>query len=163
MRYQLVQKLLSWGDDFTIKDAQGTDVFFVDGKAFSFGSKLSFQDMAGNEQAFIEQKVFNWGPTYEIHRDGCVVATIKKELFTFFKDKFEVDVPGPNDYHVEGDLIDYEFVFTRPREGHVATVSKKFFSWSDSYGVDIVDGEDDVLILATTVVIDQVCHDDRNR
>ena len=30
-------------------------------------------------------------------------------------------------------------------------------------GVDIVDGEDPVLILATAVVIDMVCHQDRRR
>lgn len=159
MRYQMRQKLLSWGGDFTIQDATGRDAFFVDAKALSIGKKLSFQDMQGRELVFIEQKLFRWGPTYEIQRDGQVFATVKKELFTFFKDKFEVDVPGPNDYHVEGNLLDYEYTFTRPQNGVVATISKKFFSWSDSYGVDIVDGEDDVLILATAVVIDQVSHD----
>jgi uncharacterized protein YxjI len=43
-------------------------------------------------------------------------------------------------------------------------VSKKWFSWSDTYGVDITDGEDDVLILASTVVVDMACHpDDKHR
>ena len=40
-------------------------------------------------------------------------------------------------------------------------VSMKWFSMSDTYGVEIADGEDDVLILAATVVIDMVCHDDK--
>ena len=31
--------------------------------------------------------------------------------------------------------------------------------WSDTYGVDVAEGEDDVLILCSTVVIDMVCHD----
>ena len=43
---------------------------------------------------------------------------------------------------------------------HVAEVSKRWFSFSDTYGVDIADGEDDVLLLASTVVIDMVCHAD---
>ena len=30
MRYVMRQKLLSWGDDFTIKDENGTDAFFVE-------------------------------------------------------------------------------------------------------------------------------------
>jgi uncharacterized protein YxjI len=42
----------------------------------------------------------------------------------------------------------------------VAEVSKRWFSWSDTYGVDIREGEDDVLSLASTVVIDMVCHAD---
>ncbi len=162
MQYRIRQKLLSWGDDFTIQDADGHDLFFVDGKAFSFGNKLSFQDMNGRELAFIAQKLLSWGPTYEIQRDGETFATVKKELFSFFKTKFEVDVPGPNDYRVEGNFLNYEYTFARPKGGVVARVSKKLFSWSDSYCVDIVDGEDDIIILATAVVIDQVCHEDND-
>ena len=37
-------------------------------------------------------------------------------------------------------------------------MSKKWFSWADTYGVDISPDQDDVLILATTVVIDLTCH-----
>ncbi|MEM7201949.1 MAG: hypothetical protein AAF628_16905 [Planctomycetota bacterium] len=44
MRYRVRDKLLSWGDDFTIQDGDGRDAFFVDGKALSFGKKLSFQE-----------------------------------------------------------------------------------------------------------------------
>ena len=158
MRYRIRQRLLSWGNDFTIQDADENDVFFVDGRAFSLGNKLSFQDMSGRELAFIKQRLLSWGPTYEIERGGEIFATVKKELFTFFKTKFEVDVPGPNDYRVEGNFLDYEYTFTRQKDGVVANVSKQWFSWADTYGVDIKDGEDDVVILATAVVIDQVCH-----
>ena len=41
-------------------------------------------------------------------------------------------------------------------------VSKRWFSWSDTYGIDINKGEDDVLILASAVVIDLVSHPDKN-
>ncbi len=157
MRYVMKQKLFAWGDDFTIKDAAGRDVFFVDGKAFSFGDQLSFQDMAGQELACIKQKVFSWGPTYELYRGGRLMATVKKELFTFFKCKFTVDVPGPDDLTAEGDFLHHEYAFTRAWVA-VAGVSKKWFSWTDTYGVDIGEGADDVLILAATVAIDMICH-----
>jgi uncharacterized protein YxjI len=45
----------------------------------------------------------------------------------------------------------------------VAQVSKQWFAWSDTYGVQISPGEDDVLILASTVVIDMACHGDHKR
>jgi len=35
-------------------------------------------------------------------------------------------------------------------------VSKEYFSFKDTYGIDIVQGEDDITILATAVVIDLV-------
>lgn len=156
-RYRMKQKLLALGDDFHIQDEEGRDVFFVDGKALSIGDKLSFQDMNGTELAFIKQKVLRLAATYEIYRNGERVAEVKKELFSLFRDKFEVDVPGPNDYKVEGNIIDHEYRFTRGGET-VATVSKQWFSFRDSYGVDIRPGEDDVLILAAAVVIDQASH-----
>jgi uncharacterized protein YxjI len=159
MRYVMKQKLFSFGDDFTIKDENGQDVFFVDGKVFSFGDKLSFQDMAGNELVFISQKLLSWGPTYEIYRGSQLAAVVKKSLFTFFNCKFTVDVPGPDDLEAEGDFLDHEYSFTRGGQT-VASVSKQWFSWTDTYGVEIAEGQDDILILASTVVIDMACHGD---
>jgi uncharacterized protein YxjI len=155
------QKFFSLGGQFNIKDESGVDVFVVTGAVFTFGHQLTFSDMEGNQLAFIKQKVFSWGPTYEIYRNGELYAVIKKELFTFFKHVFTVDIPGPDDLVAEGDFLDLEFSFTRHGEP-VAQVSRKFFSFGDTYGVDIQPGEDDVLILASTVVIDMVRADRRN-
>lgn len=162
MRYLLKQKLFALGDDFTIKDEQGNDAFFVDGRAFSIGDKLAFQDMQGNELAFIRQKLLSWGPTYEIYRNGEVAAVVKKEHLTFLHCKFSVDVPVPDDLEAKGNFSDHDYQFARRGES-VAEVSKRWFSLQDSYGVDIADGEDDMLILASTVVIDMVCHPDKDR
>lgn len=162
MRYVIKQKLFCWGDDFYIKNAGGEDVFFVDGKAFTLGDKLSFQDLQHNELAFIRQKLLSWGPTYEIHRKGELAAVVKKHLFTLFRCKFTVDVPGPDDLEAQGSFLDMEYAFTRGGKT-VAEVSKRWFSWTDTYGVDVHEGEDDVLILASTVVIDMVCHKDHKR
>jgi uncharacterized protein YxjI len=162
MRYVMKEKLFALGDDFTIQDEHGTDVFFVDGKAFTIGDQLSFQDMRGNELAYIKQKVLSWGKTYEIYRSGRLAAVVKKELFTLFKCRFTVDVPGPDDLEAQGDFLDHEYEFSRG--GHtVAAVSKKWFSWTDTYGVDVAEGEDAVLILASAVVVDQACHPDRKQ
>ena len=67
---------------------------------------------------------------------------------------------GHDDLEAEGDFLDHEYHFARGGR-IVATVSKQWFSWSDTYGVEIADGEDDALLLASTVVIDMVCHGDR--
>jgi uncharacterized protein YxjI len=74
MRFVMKERLLSWGDDFYIKDENDRDVFFVDGKAFSLGDQLSFQDLEGNELAYIKQKLIAIGPTFEIYREGRLVA-----------------------------------------------------------------------------------------
>ena len=162
MRYVMKQKFWSWGDDFTIRDENGHDVFLVDGRAFSWGDKLSFRDMSGNEVAFIRQKLLSWGATYEIEVHGQMVAVVKKHLFTFLRCKFTVDVPGPDDLEAQGNFLDHEYIFERSGQA-VAEVSKKWFSWTDTYGVDIAAGQNEVLILATAVVIDMVCHQESKK
>ena len=160
MRYQIKEKFWALGDDFYITDAHGQRAFFVDGAAFSWGSKLSFQDMQGNELAYIAQKLLTFMPKYSIYRNGQLFAEVKKE-FTWFRKQFTLDVPGPNDYTIDGSFWDHEYVFTRGGRT-VARVSRSFFSLTHTYGVDIVDGEDDVSILATCIVIDQVLHDEQD-
>src|SRR6185312_14180057 len=112
VRYLLKQKLLSWGDDYYVRDDQNRDVYFVDGKAFSIGDQLSFQDLSGRELAFIKQKIFALGRTYEISRNGAIAAVVQKHLFSPFHHRFTVDVPGPDDLEAEGNFTDHEYRFT---------------------------------------------------
>lgn len=158
MRYTMRQDLLSFGDDFTIKDDDGRDVYRVDGKAFTLlREKLAFQDMAGKELAFIREKLIALTDSYEILRDDKQLAVVKKDLINVFRCGFTVDVPGPDDLEAQGNLLDHEYTFTRGDRA-VATVSKRWLTVRDTYAVDVADGEDPVLILASAVVIDQVCH-----
>jgi uncharacterized protein YxjI len=161
MRYVMKQKLFSFTDDYKITDADGKDAYCVDGKLLSLGKNLSFQDMEQRELAHIQQKLLNWGPTFEITRDGELVAVVKKELFTFFHCVFHVDEPGHDSLTAEGNFNDHEYVFTRAGQ-QVASVSKQWFTFADTYGVEVEGDEDPVLILACTVVIDEACHGDQN-
>ena len=87
-------------------------------------------------------------------------AEVVKE-HSWFKQKFLLDVPGPNDYEIEGSFWMHEFEFTRHGKT-VARVQKKVWDWRDSYGVEIDDGEDEVAILCACIVIDQVLHNESN-
>lgn len=160
MRYLMRQKLLSFGDDYTIKNERGENVYFVDGRAFSIGDKLSFEDMDGNELAFIRQRLLTIGKTYEIERGGHMTV-VHKHLFTVFSCRFSIDVPGPNDLEAKGNLSDHEYEIRDANGAVVAEVSKRWFRFSDTYGVEVASGQDDVLLLATAVVIDLCCHPDK--
>ena len=160
-RYQMRQKIWCWGDDFAICDADGSQAYYVDGRQWSIGDKLSFQDAQRREIAFISQRLLSWGKTYDITAGGRHVAQVRKHLFTLLRCKFTIDVPGPDDLEAAGSLLDLEYTFRRGNRA-VAEVSKRWFSISDSYGVQINDPEtDDVLILASAVVIDLCCHGDK--
>ena len=160
MRYMIKQKFWGWGDNFVIRDAKRNPVYQIRGKVFSWGDKLSLHNMNGQELVSISQKLLALKPTYEIHKAGQPFAKLVKE-YTWFRKEFTLDVPGPNDYEIHGQFWLYDYTFKRKRRT-VAKVSKKFWSLTDTYGVDIVDGEDDLAILATVIVIDLICHDEDN-
>lgn len=161
MRYLLKQKVFSFTDSFIIKDEEDREAYSVKGQLFSFGHKLSFCDMSGNELVFIKQKLMNFSPTYEIYVRGQLYAVIKKELFTFFKCRFNIEVIEGTPLEVEGDFLDHEYeVLMQGRS--VARVSKKWFSFSDTYGIDIAPGQNDLIILSLAVAIDLICHDNKD-
>lgn len=96
------------------------------GQPFSWGTKLSFQDLSGKELAFISQKLLSWKPRYKIHRGGYMFADVVKE-FSWFSKKFTLEVPGPNDYSIDGSFWQHEYKFVRGGQ-QVAAVSKEYFS-----------------------------------
>lgn len=154
MRYLLRRKLFSLGGDFTIKDENEQDRFRVRGQIFSLGRHLTFEDLQGNELATIQQKVLSFQPTYEITHGGLEMAEVHKRL-SLFAEHFTVDIPGTDDLDVRGDIWNHEYEFVRDDQV-VAAVSQQWFSLADTYGVEVMAGMDDVLILACAVVIDEV-------
>ena len=154
-RYRMRQKLVSFGDDYWIENGLGQRVYFVDGKAFRLREHLSFQDMRGNELAAIQEKVMHIKDTYSIYRKGNVFATVKKVLVTPLHQRFDVHVAGAENMEVEGNILDHEYEIHEGRKP-MAEVSKKWFHAADTYGVDIVSGANDILILAITVIIDMM-------
>lgn len=156
MRFQVKQKIFSFGDKFTIKDENMKDFFQVNGKVFSLGDKLTILDMMGNELFYIEQKLFRLFAEYTIYKLDCPVATIKQK-FSLFGSKFDI-ISDYGSYTIVGRPLNYNFeVYNNNKL--IATVSKQFFSLSDTYGVDIDDQEDYGFILGLVIIIDQVVHD----
>ncbi len=156
MRFVIRQKIWTFGDNFIIKDEYGREHFIVKGKVFALGDKLRLYTMDGRELYYIEQQLFRFLPEYNIYHHNQPVATVKRE-FTFFKPRFSISSIMGN-YSIDGNFWGMEFSILKSGIP-VAQVSKRWFSWSDTYGVDISDEEDYAFILALVIVIDQVLHD----
>lgn len=153
------QRLFAFRDRFVIRDHVGLERYHVEGALFSWGDHLLFLDHEARELGRITQRLLAWGPTYEVHRAGVLSAVVTKERFSLFSCRLMVDVPGPNDIEAAGDLLHHEYVFRRfDSQQPIAHVSKKWITIADTYSVEVEEGEDDVLILAASVVIDLACH-----
>jgi uncharacterized protein YxjI len=154
-RYRMVEKMVSIGDDFWIQNDQGQRVFKVDGKALRLRDTLVFRDVQGNEVCKIQQRVGRIRDTMEVEGPGGQqMAMVKKAMITPLRDRFVVKIGNGPDLEVQGNILAHEY-----RIGNAATVSKKWFRVRDSYGVEVGPGQNDLLILATTVCIDQMTSD----
>ncbi|MDP9382958.1 MAG: LURP-one-related family protein [Chloroflexota bacterium] len=160
MRYLIKERFFGLGEDSDITDEAGRPVLHIDGKVLSLRDLLVLKDPTGREVARVNRKFIALRPTYEISVGGQEVAEVRKHFFTPFRDRFTIDIPGPDDLEMTGNLFDHEFTISRGDQT-VATVSKAWFSLRDAYGVEIAPGEDDLLILASVLALDLA--EDRER
>ena len=157
-RYQMRQKMVAIGDDFWIENAQGQKTFKVDGKALRVRQTLVFEDAHGNELAKIQERMLRVKDSMEVEGPGGEqVAMVKKALISPIRDRFTVKIKNGPDLEVKGNILDHEYTIVKGRD-KVAEISKKWFRVRDSYGVEIEIGQDDIVVLAVTVCIDQMAH-----
>src|SRR5438270_8148423 len=141
-RYQMREKLFAIGEDFWIENAAGDRVFKVDGKALRMRNTLILQDLSGRELFKVQERRLRVRDTMDIERDGDTVATVKKALIHAVRDRFSIEIDGGQDLEAKGNIVDHEYKIERDGDD-LAQVSKRWFRVRDTYGVEIVAGEND--------------------
>jgi uncharacterized protein YxjI len=159
--YQMRQKMVSIGDDFWIENDRGEKVFKVDGKALRVRSTLVFEDAHGKELCKIQERMLRIKDSMEIEdASGARMAMVKKALITPIRERWSVQVGNGPDLEVQGNILDHEYTIGEGRD-KIAEVSKKWFRLRDTYGVQIEQGQNDILVLAITVAVDMMAHPTR--
>jgi uncharacterized protein YxjI len=157
-QYQMREKMFAIGDDFWVETGGGERAFKVNGKALRVRDTLVLESPAGEDLYTIQEKKLSVRDKMEIERDGRTVASVKKALVSPLRDRFSIGVEGGEDMEAKGNIVDHEYKIERGGD-KVAEVSKRWFRVRDTYGIEIAEGQDDALILAITVCIDQMTHD----
>ena len=154
-RYQMREKLVSIGDDFWIENADGERVFKVDGKAMRVRDTLVVKSPSGEELFTVRERKLSLRDKMTVERDGDTVATVHKALVSPLRQRFKVELEDGGELEAHGNIVDHEYEIER--DGHkVAEVSKRWFRVRDTYGIEIAPDENDGLILAVTVCIDEM-------
>ena len=154
-KYRMREKVFAIGDDFWIEDDSGERVFKIDGKALRVRDTFVLEDTSGAELFSIQEKKLHIRDTMEVERGGRTVATVKKALITPLRDRFSIEVEGGADMEAKGNIVDHEYKIERDGD-RVAEVSKRWFRVRDTYGIEVAPDQEDALILAVTVCIDQM-------
>jgi uncharacterized protein YxjI len=151
--YVIRERFFSIGDDFDVLDEHGNKVLHVDGKVLSVRNKVVIEDLSGKEVASVHRHLIALRPTYEIEIGGEKAAEVRKKLFTPFREKFTIDVPGPDDLEMKGDLLDHEYTIDRGGR-EVAAVSKRWLTIRDTYAVQVAADQEPLLIIGSVLALD---------
>lgn len=151
MKLYMKEKVFSWNERFTIKDENGWDKYFVEGEFLSLGKKLHLLNINGEEVAFIQQRLLTLMPRFSVSVAGREIAEIRKE-FTFFFQRYIIDGLG---WEVDGSVWEHRYEI-RKNGRLIVRIDKEWFTWGDSYVLEIADPADEILALAVVLTIDCV-------
>jgi uncharacterized protein YxjI len=154
-RYQMREKLFAIGDDFWVETDGGERAFKVDGKALRVRSTFVLESVSGEELFKIQEKKLHIRDTMEIERGGDTVATIKKALITPLRDRFAIELEAGGELTAKGNIVDHEYEIERDGD-KIAEISKRWFRVRETYGIEVAPGENDALIVAAVVCIDEM-------
>lgn len=153
MQYFIKQKVFTLKDKFNITDEQQNTLFQVEGKMFSITNKLTLTNPTGDIIYKAQKKLFKIFAEYKVFDPaGEPIATVKRRFA--LRPKFTVTVEG-KEIEVQGNFIGHSFTISddgRP----IVSITKKFFSFGDSYVIDVKDEYNKELYLFITVIIDQI-------
>jgi uncharacterized protein YxjI len=160
-RYQMRQRMISIGDDYTIENDRGERVFRLDGKVLRIRKTILFADMEGRELCKIQERMLRLKDSMEIEGpDGNRIAIVKKAMVAPLRQRWVIKCEDGPDLRIQGNILDHEYRIERDGT-KVAEVSKRWFRVRDTYGVEVAPGENDVLILASTAVLDTMAYSSR--
>ena len=160
-RYQMRQRMISIGDDYVIENDRGEHVFRLDGKALRVRKTIVFEDSGGRELYKIQERMLHVRDSMEIEGpDGSRAALVEKAMIEPLRERWVIKIEGGPDLHAHGNFVEHEYTIERDGD-KVAEVSKRWFRVRDTYGVEVMPGENDILILAAAAVIDTMAHPDR--
>lgn len=158
-RFQLKEKIFSIGDDSWILDGEGDRIFKVNGKALRVRRTLVIESRGGGELYKIQERKLHIKDTMAIETpSGATAATVKKKLISPIRHRLVAELADGSELEVTGNILDHEYEIKDGKQ-KVAEVSKKWIRVRDTYGIEILPGRDEALILAIAVCLDSMVGD----
>lgn len=138
--------------DFEALDADGQRAWFVDGK---FGARpaAEVQDARGTVTHRLKGRLFGIPKQIVVsNAEGGEIASIRAKISPF-KSRMIISLTDGGEWMLEGNLIEKDYTITSGG-AVVAAISQKFLTVRDTYTIDVADGVDQGLALATLWAVD---------
>ena len=153
MKLYIKQKVFSFVDNFTIKNEDGADAYSAVGEFFTLGKKLNIYEgiktNTSTPAARIEQRLMSFTTRFGIIVRGNHVTDMVRKITLFSNDYRLEGLP----WHLDGDFFAHEYSLMDGRNT-IMQLSRKWFTWGDSYELDISDNQDPLLCLSIALAVD---------
>ena len=117
---------------------------------------LVLEDPSGTALLKIQDRPVRVREVMEVEDpSGGNVATVKKAMITPLRERWTATLAGGGELSIQGNIVDHEYEIESGGT-KVAEVSKKWFRVRDTYGVEVTPGQNDILLLAVAVCLDQM-------
>lgn len=157
-RFKLRQRMFALGEHYDVENERGEPSYQINGKALRVQAALQFCDLQGQVIYQIRERFLRVRDTIQISRAGVAVARVHNALFSPLYHRSQIERPGSQDLLASGNFLYHEYRLEQ-NGTVVAVVSKQWLTASESYGVEVADSEDALLMLAIAVVIDTMSHE----
>lgn len=157
MKLYIKQKVFTLGERFYVKDEHGNDVYYVEGSFLRIPKEFNIYEISGKHVARIEKQMFRLLRRYDIETENHEV-TLKRH-FTFMFSKFSLE---GLDWELEGSFLAHDYRLIKG-ERPIMAIKKHWFTWGDSYELDITHDEDALLSLCIVIAVDAAVRDDNSK
>jgi uncharacterized protein YxjI len=161
MRYLVRHRIFSIQTSFWITDQGGNEVFYVDAQSL-FNKTFQLADRAGNVLAVLKQPFFQLRASMDIERDGQVLATVTRAMFSPFQHRYEIALADGSTWQAQGEFSDMSWDLSAGGR-IVGRISREWFAVRDAFGVEVEPGQDAPLVIAIAVAIDHLREEEQHR
>lgn len=148
MKLFIKEKRFSWRDQLIVRDEQDKLVYKIKSELISIGNKVHIYDQNEEEILSIEEKKMGFSPKYTIYQKNEKIATVKREN-NFFASDYEIEKVN---WKIKGNVEEENYEI-KTGFNEIASFKKKWFSYGDSYVLDIKEEQDALVALGIIIAI----------
>lgn len=157
MKLYIKQAVFTLGESFTVKDENGFDVFYVKGSFLSIPKSFKIYDVNQNQVASIDRHLITFLGGYDIKTNNESVTLLRQ--MALFTQAYKIK---GIDWKLRGDFLNFNYQVVSGNR-LIMQLKKHWFTWGDSYELNIVDDNDAILALCIAICVDyEILRDSSN-
>lgn len=153
MALYLKNKFASLGGSSNVTDETGNTKYTIKGKVFSFTRKKFVVNNNGETLYIVRNKYFRFlhFSSFVLDQNKEIIMKITKNIFTHH---YKTDGYTSN-ISIDGNFIGWDFEVKRNGEV-IGTVAREFTLFVDSFKIETFKKEDEALMIALVVALDNI-------